>query len=146
LVILCLFSLGTLVQAQDVTPAMEGAFVSKLKAAIAQKNFESFSSLYCHDGTLNNDMKNMLQKVYRDTFNNILANPSPDYQFVPPPSNQITSYVQNGKTYSANLKIAMLLQVRNSKAAPNQPGLISINFPLGVKDGSMMITGMTEKP
>jgi opacity protein-like surface antigen len=146
LAVICLFLLGPFVQAQDVTPEMKADFLSKVKAAAAQKNFKAFSVLYSQDGTVDPAMKDQLSKFSQDIFNILSAIPSPDYKFAGPTPGQPASFTHNGKTYEPNLKIVATLQFHDPNGAPNTAASGTWGFPLGIENGALMITQTVLKP
>ena len=139
LMMACLLSLGNIVQAVDVTPAMEADFLSKVKAAVVQKDFTAFSALHRQKGTVDPVMKDQLDKFSRGLFDTIAGMASPEYEFVQPPAKMLTSYSHDGKNYEPNLKIVGLLQVHDSNAKPNTAAAGAWSFLLGVENGALMI-------
>ena len=76
-VLACFIALGTFVQAEDVTTAMKADFLGKVKAAVAQKDFTAFSTLYCQKGTVDPAMKPQLDKFSRGLFDAIVGMSAP---------------------------------------------------------------------
>ena len=143
---ICLFSLGSFVLAQDVTPAMKTDFLSKVKAAVTQKDFKAFSLLYSRKGTVDPTMKEQFNKMSQDTFNLLSAIPSPDYEFAAPSATQPASFTYKGKTYEPNLKIVAMLQFHDPNGAPNTAASGTWSFPMGIENGVLTIVQTVLKP
>ena len=84
-------------------------------------------------------MKDQLDKFSRGLFDTVAGMTSPEFEFVEPPVNQLTSFTHSGKTYEPNLKIVALLQVHDSNGKPNTATGGTWSFPLGVDNGALMI-------
>jgi hypothetical protein len=139
LAVICLVFLASVAHAQDATPEMKTDFLGKVKAAIAQKDFKAFCSLYSRQGTVDPALKDKLDKGNQDLFNTISTMASPDYAFAAPAANQLTSFTYQGKSYETNLKVLLVLQIHDLNAPPNTAsGTWSI--PLGIDNGVLMIT------
>jgi len=144
--IICfLLQLTSHAHAQDVTPEMEATFLNKLKTSVAQKDFDAFSALLCKDGSLDAEMKGVVEKMTHETFDTIVSEPAPAYQFSPVPSNQLTSFTHNGKNYEMNLKPIKLIKISFPNAAVNTSAGGTWSFPLGVKEGALLIVQTVEK-
>jgi hypothetical protein len=146
LMIACFMALGSFVQAQEITPAMETDFLTKVKTAVAQKDFNAFVALYSQKGTVDPAMKDQLDKFTKGLFETICSMPSPVFEFAAPPVNQLTSFSHNGKDYETNLKIVVLLQIHDPNGKPNTPVGGTWDLPLGVDNGALMIVQTVLKP
>ena len=82
----------------------------------------------------------------RETSDKIISEPAPAYQFSPVPSNQLTSFTRNGKNYEMNLKPMELIKISFPNAAANTAAGGTWSFPLGVKEGTLLIVQTVEKP
>jgi len=111
---------------------------------LAQKNYAAFSALICHDGTLDPTLRAMVEKSMHDSFDLASSHKAPEITFIPVPTTQLTSFNFQGKAYEINLKPVELLQVKFTDVAPTN-GLQSVQFPLGLKDGNLLIATTKEK-
>ncbi len=124
---------------------MEATFLNKLKTSVAQKDFGTFSALLCKDGSLDAEMKGMVEKMTHETFDKIASEPAPAYQFSPVSSNQLTSFTRNGKNYEMNLKPVELIKISFPNPGTNTAAGGTWSFPLGVKEGALLIVQTVEK-
>jgi len=135
----CFVALGAFAQADDVTPAMKADFLGKVKAAVAQKDFTAFSTIYCQKGTVDPVMKPQLDKFSRGLFDTIAGMSAPEFDFIEPPAKLMTSFSHQGKSYEANLKIVILLQIQDPNGKRNTAAGGAWSFPLGIENGALMI-------
>ncbi len=139
LILACLISLGSIVQAQDVTPDMKADFLSRLKTALVQKDFTAFLALYSQKGTVDPAMKDKLDKFVRGLFDTLSGMSAPNFEYTAPPPDLMTSFSHGGKNYAPNLPIVLLLQIQDTQGQPGTTEGGVWRLPLGIENGKLMV-------
>jgi hypothetical protein len=148
LILLLLFLVKGPARAEDVTPAMEQAFLAKYKAAVQKKDIDAYLSLFCMDPGINAKAKAYMMEMVQFGLAVNASNPNATYAFVPiTPGQQNKPSQINGKTHVDILPTVIAFKVTFAKpdnAATNGYFSGSTNL-LAIKDHQLMFVDSKEK-